>query len=362
MSTVAMARQLRRKSLGDSPTALPDVTRSMPVQRLRVPSKGATQRSPSNGSRSPSKGSLRSFSNSSAASSRRWSKVKDLEFERETTPEEEPVTKQRSLPDIKTPALVLSRQLNLDFHEVKMMLEELQKEHEKIGYKGIDLETFRGCLLRVVGIPEIGTDLLQDCYTRCGAANGPMNPRHFMEWYRDHIFALSHKSYTSDEDRKSDDLTLALAKKHHCSCLDLDKVKLQYDSYDLDKSGVIEYGEFELMMLKLLHVNNKSDLPQNRIQRFWQELDKDRSGSVDFSEFTEWYLKYFNLAQEHGPIEAFYASFGPGMRASTLEAMTKADSCKLDVPGAKFLPKEMKEDDLLPRSPKIEFHRRTTIG
>ncbi|CAE7858062.1 unnamed protein product, partial [Symbiodinium necroappetens] len=75
---------------------------------------------------------------------------------------------------------------------------------------------------------------------------------------------------------KSDDLTLALAKKHHCSCLDLDKVKLQYDSYDLDKSGVIEYGEFELMMLKLLHVNNKSDLPQNRIQRFWQELDKDR--------------------------------------------------------------------------------------
>eukprot|EP00437_Effrenium_voratum_P013050 CAMPEP_0181446692 /NCGR_PEP_ID=MMETSP1110-20121109/26239_1 /TAXON_ID=174948 /ORGANISM="Symbiodinium sp., Strain CCMP421" /LENGTH=361 /DNA_ID=CAMNT_0023570785 /DNA_START=63 /DNA_END=1148 /DNA_ORIENTATION=- len=361
MSTVAMARQLRRKSLGDSPTALPDVTRSMPVQRLRVPSKGATQRSPSNGSRSPSKGSVRSFSNSSAASSRRWSKVKDLEFERETTPEEEPVTKQRSLPDIKTPALVLSRQLNLDFHEVKMMLEELQKEHEKIGYKGIDLETFRGCLLRVVGIPEIGTDLLQDCYTRCGAANGPMNPRHFMEWYRDHIFALSHKSYTSIEDRKSDDLTLALAKKHHCSCLDLDKVKLQYDSYDLDKSGVIEYGEFELMMLKLLHVNNKSDLPQNRIQRFWQELDKDRSGSVDFSEFTEWYLKYFNLAQEHGPIEAFYASFGPGMRASTLEAMTKADSCKLDVPGAKFLPKE-KEDDLLPKSPKIQFHRRTTIG
>ncbi|OLP75576.1 hypothetical protein AK812_SmicGene44607 [Symbiodinium microadriaticum] len=62
--------------------------------------------------------------------------------------------------------------------------------------------------------------------------------------------------------QKSDDLTLALAKKHHCSCLDLDKVKLQYDSYDLDKSGVIEYGEFELMMLKLLHVSNKSDLPQ----------------------------------------------------------------------------------------------------
>ncbi|CAE7332177.1 unnamed protein product [Symbiodinium pilosum] len=51
------------------------------------------------------------------------------------------------------------------------------------------------------------------------------------------------------------------------------------------------------MMLKLLHVGNKSDLPQNRIQRFWQELDKD-SGSVDFAEFTEWYLKYFNLAQE----------------------------------------------------------------
>ena len=50
-------------------------------------------------------------------------------------------------------------------------------------------------------------------------------------------------------------------------------------------------------------------------------MDLDGNGSVDFTEFTEWYLKYFALAQEHGPIEAFYASFMPSVqRTKSLES------------------------------------------
>ena len=66
-------------------------------------------------------------------------------------------------------------------------------------------------------------------------------------------------------------MTLELAKKHDCSCIELDKVKLQFDHFDTDKSGLIEYNEFESMMYTLLHCANKSDLPPNRIERFWHE-------------------------------------------------------------------------------------------
>ncbi|CAE7242982.1 unnamed protein product, partial [Symbiodinium pilosum] len=116
-----------------------------------------------------------------------------------------------------------------------------------------------------------------------------------MFWYRDHIFAISRKP--GKQQKTADDLTLELAKKHHCSFIELDKVKLKYDSFDLDKSGLIEYKEFEAMMFKLLNCSSKSDLPTNRMLRFWQEVDKDGSGSVDFCEFTDWYFKYFASAQ-----------------------------------------------------------------
>mmetsp|Transcript_18925 Transcript_18925/g.35472 ORF Transcript_18925/g.35472 Transcript_18925/m.35472 type:complete len:361 (+) Transcript_18925:71-1153(+) len=360
MSGAAAARTLRRKSLGDTPDLkLPDVTQSMPIQRLRVPSKGAASQSPSGSRRSPSNSSCRRHPSKSSDRS-------DIS----TKADEEPMTRQTStgsnasLPDVKTPALILSRQLNLDFHEVKFMLQILQEEHENRGYDGMDLASFHEMVLHVLGVTEIPSELLQEAYERCKAGDGPCNPRQFLTWYRDHIFSLTRKP-TGDE-KKADDLTLSLAKKHKCSCIDLDKIKLQYDSYDLDKSGVIEYNEFELMMLKLLHVASKSDLPQNRIQRFWAELDRDRSGAVDFSEFTEWYLKYFNIAQEAGPIEAFYASFGPDFqRTASLEAMgkTMSENAKPRVP-ASIAQKEKEKEE---QSKSSDFgskalHRRMTIG
>ena len=109
-------------------------------------------------------------------------------------------------------------------------------------------------------------------------------------------------------------MTLELARKHRCSCIDLDKVKQKYDSFDLDKSGMIEYAEFEAMMYKLLRCSSRSDLPTNRMLRFWQEVDKDGNGSVDFSEFADWYFKYFAHAEDNGIVEAFYASFLPDVQ------------------------------------------------
>ncbi|CAE7527629.1 CPK19 [Symbiodinium microadriaticum] len=223
--------------------------------------------------------------------------------------EKEPLQRHTSLPaivDVKTEALLLSRQLHLDFHEVKHAVQELRKEHAELANGGMELATFRDCVLRAFSVKAINDRLLQDAYRQCKAADGPVSPKRFLAWYRDHIFIFMHDQENDPAKESADALTLELAKKHDCSCIELDKVKLQFDHFDTDKSGLIEHNEFESMMYTLLHCANKSDLPPNRIERFWHEVDLDGNGSVDFTEFTEWYLKYFALAQEHGPIEAFY--------------------------------------------------------
>ncbi|CAE7707786.1 CPK19, partial [Symbiodinium pilosum] len=224
----------------------------------------------------------------------------------EPTKAQEPLTRHTSLPaivDVKTEALLLSRQLHLDFQEVKDAVQELRRDHATLPNGGMELATFRECLLRAFNVKDVDARLLVDAYSQCKVAEGPVSPKRLLSWYRDHIFTFMHDQENDPAKESADALTLELAKKHHCSCIELDKVKLKFDHFDTDKSGLIEFNEFENMMYTLLHCSNKSDLPQNRIERFWHEVDLDGNGSVDFTEFTEWYLKYFALAQEHGPIE-----------------------------------------------------------
>ncbi|CAE7727756.1 unnamed protein product [Symbiodinium sp. CCMP2592] len=191
------------------------------------------------------------------------------------------------LVDVSAHAWKLARQLNLDHHEVKFALDTLQSAawSEKNG--GMDLPTFRKCLLKIFDRQDISDGVLHAAYEDCGVGEGPIEPRRFVSWYRDHLFSLGCEGGSR--------LTLDLAKKHHCSCMDLDRVKMKFDQFDTDKSGVIEYPEFERMIFSLLHCS-KNDLPECRMQRFWHELDQDGNGVVDFQEFTEWYLKYFALA------------------------------------------------------------------
>lgn len=222
-----------------------------------------------------------------------------------------------ALLDVNSEALMLSRQLHLDFHEVKCVVQELRRDTKRKSNGGMDLSTFRQMMLRVFALEEINEFVLQDAYDQCQAVAGPIDSRKFMTWYRDHIFNLqAAKAHTES----GDDLTLELAKKHHVSCIDLDKVKLKFDHFDVDKSGVIDFQEFEAMMYELLHCHSKSDLPRNRLNRFWHEADIDGNGVIDFEEFTEWYMKYFSDASNNGPVEAFYASFMPDVqRANKLE-------------------------------------------
>lgn len=219
--------------------------------------------------------------------------------------------------DVSSEALVLSRQLHLDFHEVKSAMKEI-REGRHLPNGGMDEVAWRHSLSRIFGV-DVEEKLVRESYAACQVAEGPVDAKLFMTWYRDHIFKIeAHKTKSLE----GDELTMELAKKHGCSYTDLTKVRLKFDSFDLDKSGVIDFLEFEHMIHQLLHCSARSDLPKNRVLRFWHEIDRDQNGSMDFQEFTDWYMKYFATAKQDGPIEAFYASFMPDFqRSHTLEAL-----------------------------------------
>eukprot|EP00931_Biecheleriopsis_adriatica_P006039 TRINITY_DN107501_c0_g1_i1.p1 TRINITY_DN107501_c0_g1~~TRINITY_DN107501_c0_g1_i1.p1 ORF type:complete len:386 (-),score=83.67 TRINITY_DN107501_c0_g1_i1:65-1222(-) len=219
--------------------------------------------------------------------------------------------------DLNARALMWSRNMMLDFHEVKAALKALDETPTtgSLPNGGLDFTQFRSLLLRVFDVNHVPDEHVASAYSQCNASAGPLDTDTFFHWYRNNIFTFVSAMTAAGDAYQSHTMVQDLAKKFGTSPVELDRIKAKFDLFDLDKSGFIEFDEFEAMMLKLLK-SGKADLPRNRMQRFWQEIDKDGSGSVDFEEFTEWWLKYFSLSSAAGPVEAFYASFMPDVQRS----------------------------------------------
>ncbi|KAF4742936.1 hypothetical protein FOZ63_015199 [Perkinsus olseni] len=84
-----------------------------------------------------------------------------------------------------------------------------------------------------------------------------------------------------------------LAKRYGMSILDVEKIKQEFDKYDVDASGAIEKEEFHSIVRNILGAKEKYDLSQKRLEEFWKMLDADDSGSVTLEEFLGFFWKYF---------------------------------------------------------------------
>jgi hypothetical protein len=121
---------------------------------------------------------------------------------------------------------------------------------------------------------------------------------------------------------------MELVHEQGISALTAEKLKVAFDRFDTDGSGVIDYEEFRAMLGVLLNVSEEQDLARDRVYRFWKEIDRDSSGEVDFLEFCHWYLKYFSPEGEatdasldgEGILGKFYSTFDPGRQRASLLA------------------------------------------
>lgn len=166
----------------------------------------------------------------------------------------------------------------------------------------LDKEEFRAMLGEMINARTEVDEMLEAAWKKADVdKDGGISFLEFAKWYSTHSFA---ENVVLDEDQCA---VRNLARKYDLSLVEVERIKGEFNRFDEDGSGEIEYDEFVKILYKLLKVPDHLPLPQTRINNFWNEIDEDGSGSVDFEEFLVWYLKYFGDAEEgSSPLEEFY--------------------------------------------------------
>lgn len=220
-------------------------------------------------------------------------------------------------------AIHLAKRHRLDFHEVKKMVVEIRNTQRNMSAT-LTKEQFRTFLCRVFGIDSISEEFLNTSFDDLARKDDyvNLNADDFLAWYKQNMFSRVAQLRSNRTNTAVDALILDLAKTHGVPASEVDKVKMVFDRFDADKSGVLEFNEFVSMIHTLVGAG-RGDISKDRLTKFWKEIDSDGSGVVDFPEFAPWYLKYFNSkGLGFGPAEAFYASYSPSaQRASYLNSV-----------------------------------------
>lgn len=220
-------------------------------------------------------------------------------------------------------AIHLAKRHRLDFHEVKKAVVEIINT-QRNGGGNLTKEQFRLFLCRAFATDSVPANILDSAFDDLARGDivVALNVDDFLAWYKQNLFSLVAQLRSDRDSTSFDSFILELAKTHGVPASEVDKVKLVFDRWDVDRSGQIDYDEFVGMIHALVGAA-RGDISKDRLQKFWKEIDTDGSGEVDFSEFAPWYLKYFNSkGLGFGPAEAFYASYSPSaQRASYLNSV-----------------------------------------
>merc|ERR1711924_432156 len=145
-----------------------------------------------------------------------------------------------------------------------------------------------------------------------GSKFEPIYFEDFMLWYQSRTFLedLLQVTPRSKENRE-------IARELELPIPDVETIRREFSRFDTDGSGHIDRTEFRALLCALLRVKDASDIPPERISRYWLQIDTDQSGEVSFREFVPWYMKFFYQpagasAMNPSPMSAYYAQLGSG--------------------------------------------------
>lgn len=146
-------------------------------------------------------------------------------------------------------------------------------------------------------------------FSMASAKKEPITFSDFLQWVSENAFSeLINLSSEQREIRR-------LAQVTGRSVPEVESIKEQFDVFDKDASGKIDYEEFCHLLCVLLGIKEKEmeSLPDHRVKAFWHEVDSDRNGFIEFAEFIPWYLGYFDTKGNvsTSPAQAFYRNVRP---------------------------------------------------
>eukprot|EP00928_Gymnodinium_smaydae_P021304 TRINITY_DN18297_c0_g1_i1.p1 TRINITY_DN18297_c0_g1~~TRINITY_DN18297_c0_g1_i1.p1 ORF type:complete len:393 (-),score=96.84 TRINITY_DN18297_c0_g1_i1:77-1255(-) len=216
-------------------------------------------------------------------------------------------------------AALLARKYRLDLQEVQHILKEFSAA--KRDSKGnLSQAEFESMVCRVFRVPKVSPKLIESGKGVVINVKRKLDEDKFIEWYVSNLFSHINAMNACQDRTKSDTIVYNLAKQYGVETVVIDKIKIQFDKYDVDSSGFIDCDEFKKMMGSLLQAKSQSDVSEDRTRKFFNEIDTDGSGEIDFSEFTKWYLKYIHSGDDSDVddtthlVEAFYNSFNPSLQ------------------------------------------------
>eukprot|EP00440_Ansanella_granifera_P029683 gb/GFBE01032242.1/.p1 GENE.gb/GFBE01032242.1/~~gb/GFBE01032242.1/.p1 ORF type:complete len:311 (+),score=58.87 gb/GFBE01032242.1/:1-933(+) len=194
-------------------------------------------------------------------------------------------------------AVELARVHGIPVHEVRGIAQKVEATQKQLDPKSeiLSMDHFYHFMCSVFDVDMVDKAFVAAAY-KGFEKSADFTLANFIDWYKVHMFSDVAPRLLDSETAQSEKMIYELATKHKVSPAQLDKIKMEFNRADCDKSGLIEYEEFEQLTLDLWKAH-KEDVPRSRLEKSWRETDIDRNGTVDFSEFVAWYLKYHQLEE-----------------------------------------------------------------
>jgi len=113
--------------------------------------------------------------------------------------------------------------------------------------------------------------------SECIAAGCGMSFVAFMDWWCHHRHAPELLGEATEWELRK------LAAKLGVDMFMMEHLKETFDSFDEDKSGVIDKDEFKAVVRQIMGATEGSDVPADLLQRLWRECDKNGDGQISLT-------------------------------------------------------------------------------
>lgn len=118
--------------------------------------------------------------------------------------------------------------------------------------------------------------------------NGTVGFEDFLLWVWQCIF-MEEMSATDKPERQQ----RSLARELGLLLPKLESLRELFNSCDDDRSGFIEWPEFDQLVRCLLDAKEATDVSEALLRRYWSEVNDGTSECISFAEFVRWYAKNF---------------------------------------------------------------------
>ncbi|CAE7895704.1 petA [Symbiodinium microadriaticum] len=171
--------------------------------------------------------------------------------------------------------------------------EVVEEEFDVFQDGELNIDGFARVLCKLIGCnstSELPDGLVQRNFRDAdGNSTKSVSFLEFAFWYSRHGFMENMLLTTAQLEVRE------LARKYNMPVIEVEQYKKKFDFFDEDRSGYIEYSEFENLLNQLVKVPASCEFPPGRVKQFWAEADRDRSSAISFEEFLLFYYRYFSL-------------------------------------------------------------------